>query len=189
MLGVIKGAKITMPPSSTPCAACKCLRKKCMPGLCIFRPYFPHDNPAKFSSVHKVYGASNVARLLRELSPDQREDAVNSLAYEAEFRLRDPVFGSIGLIMMLQNKLKDMEKDLENAKKELATYMGGPAAMFQEVNHPEMMQQPPDVGPSAHHQAMLYNLEAMMGLPTRAPQGARLVIREPQQNQHRQQQQ
>ncbi|KAK4477486.1 hypothetical protein RD792_016710 [Penstemon davidsonii] len=163
-----------MSSSSSPCAACKCLRRRCMQE-CDFAPYFPPDNLAKFSNVHKVYGASNVAKLLNELSPAQREDAVNSLAYEAEYRLRDPVYGCLGLIMMLQRKLKDVEIDLDNAKKELASYIG-PVAMFPMVNHPELMQQPPNYGPSA------YNMQAMMGLPTRVPQGVKLVIREPQQH-------
>ena len=56
----------------------------------MFAPYFPPDNPQKFANVHKVFGASNVAKLLSELEAPQREDAVNSLAYEAEYRLRVP---------------------------------------------------------------------------------------------------
>ncbi|ONK81228.1 uncharacterized protein A4U43_C01F26760 [Asparagus officinalis] len=54
-----------------------------MPG-CIFAPYFPPEEPQKFASVHKIFGASNVTKLLNDLLPHQREDAVNSLAYEAE---------------------------------------------------------------------------------------------------------
>ncbi|KAK4477485.1 hypothetical protein RD792_016709 [Penstemon davidsonii] len=178
-----------MSSSSSPCAACKCLRRKCMQE-CVFAPYFPPDNPQKFTNVHKVFGASNVAKLLNELSPAQREDAVNSLAYEAEFRLRDPVYGCVGLISMLQQKLKDVQIDLDNAKKELATYIG-PAAMLPILNHPGLMQHHPNYGPSAYHQAMPYNMQAMLGLPTGVPQGAQLFIREPQQHlqQHHQQQQ
>ncbi|KAJ6419933.1 hypothetical protein OIU84_029949 [Salix udensis] len=81
-----------MSSSNSPCAACKFLRRKCTQE-CVFAPYFPPDQPQKFASVHKVFGASNVAKLLNELNAAQREDAVNSLAYEAEERLRDPVYG------------------------------------------------------------------------------------------------
>ncbi|KAI3780607.1 hypothetical protein L2E82_10592 [Cichorium intybus] len=70
---------------NSPCAACKFLRRKCMPG-CIFAPYFPPEEPQKFANVHKIFGASNVTKLLNDLLPHQREDAVNSLAYEAEAR-------------------------------------------------------------------------------------------------------
>uniref|UniRef100_A0A0D9WGK1 LOB domain-containing protein n=1 Tax=Leersia perrieri TaxID=77586 RepID=A0A0D9WGK1_9ORYZ len=81
--------------TGSPCAACKFLRRKCQPD-CVFAPYFPPDNPQKFVHVHRVFGASNVTKLLNELHPYQREDAVNSLAYEADMRLRDPVYGCVG---------------------------------------------------------------------------------------------
>ncbi|KAF2295191.1 hypothetical protein GH714_031999 [Hevea brasiliensis] len=75
-------------------------------------------------SRREVFGASNVAKLLNELSTAQREDAVNSLAYEAEERLRDPVYGCVGLISILQQRLKQLQNDLYHAKKELAQYIG-----------------------------------------------------------------
>lgn len=46
------------------CAACKYLRKRC-PSDCIFSPYFPPNDPTRFENVHKIYGASNVARMLQ----------------------------------------------------------------------------------------------------------------------------
>ncbi|KAE8658823.1 LOB domain-containing protein 6 [Hibiscus syriacus] len=70
-----------------PCAACKFLRRKCQPE-CVFAPYFPPDQPQKFVNVHKVFGASNITKLLNELHPSQREDAVNSLAYEGHAAAR-----------------------------------------------------------------------------------------------------
>ncbi|KAK9678579.1 hypothetical protein RND81_11G220700 [Saponaria officinalis] len=116
-----------MSSSNSPCAACKFLRRKCTQE-CIFAPNFPPDQPQRFANVHKVFGASNVAKLLNELSAVQREDAVNSLAYEAEARLRDPVYGCVGLISLLQQRLKQVQSDLVGAKKELATYIG-PSAL------------------------------------------------------------
>ncbi|CAN1823253.1 LOB domain-containing protein 36 [Linum perenne] len=108
---------------NSPCAACKFLRRKCTQE-CVFAPYFPPDHPTKFASVHRVFGASNVAKLLNELPSSQREDAVNSLAYEADARLRDPVYGCVGLISILQHKLKQLHIDLHTAKHEIAKYMG-----------------------------------------------------------------
>ncbi|KAG8384429.1 hypothetical protein BUALT_Bualt04G0117000 [Buddleja alternifolia] len=174
-----------MSSSNSPCAACKCLRRKCTQE-CVFAPYFPPDNPQKFTNVHKVFGASNVAKLLNELNASQREDAVNSLAYEAEYRLRDPVYGCVGLISILQHKLKQVQHDLDTAKKELATYIG-PSAMLPILNHPGFMQQHSNYGPSAY-QMMPYNMQPMMGLPTGLPHGSQLMIREPQQQQQQQQQ-
>lgn len=112
--------------SNSPCAACKFLRRKCTQE-CVFAPYFPPDNPQRFAFVHKVFGASNVAKLLNELNATQRDDAVKSLAYEAEARLRDPVYGCVGLISVLQHKLKQIQSELTSAKKELAVYVGSQA--------------------------------------------------------------
>ncbi|KAK6155218.1 hypothetical protein DH2020_009466 [Rehmannia glutinosa] len=98
--------------SNPPCAACKFLRRKCLPG-CIFSPYFPPEDPTKFFNVHKIFGASNVSKLLNEIAPHQREDAVNSLAYEAEARLKDPVYGCVGAISVLQRQVISLQKELD----------------------------------------------------------------------------
>lgn len=47
-----------------PCAACRTLHRKCSPD-CLLAPYFPADEPEKFASVHKVFGASNVIKMLQ----------------------------------------------------------------------------------------------------------------------------
>ena len=53
-------------PGSSPCASCKLLRRRCAKE-CIFAPYFPPDDPHKFAIVHKVFGASNVSKMLQVL--------------------------------------------------------------------------------------------------------------------------
>lgn len=50
----------------TPCAACKLLRRRCAEE-CPFSPYFSPHEPQKFAAVHKVFGASNVSKLLMVL--------------------------------------------------------------------------------------------------------------------------
>ncbi|XP_073041093.1 LOB domain-containing protein 10-like [Primulina eburnea] len=175
-----------MSSSNSPCAACKCLRRKCTQE-CVFAPYFPPETPQKFTNVHKVFGASNVAKLLNELNPSQREDAVNSLAYEADYRLRDPIYGCVGLISILQRKLKNVQCELEDAKKELAGYIG-PSAMLPILNHPGFMQQQhPNYGTA--YQVMPYNMHPIMGVPRAVPHGGNLIIREPQQHHQQPQQQ
>jgi hypothetical protein len=115
-----------MSSSSSPCAACKLLRRKCTQG-CVFAPYFPPDSPAKFANVHRVFGASNVSKILSDLPPHQRGDAVTSLAYEAEARLRDPVYGCVSYITILQCQVNEIREQMAAARKELAGYIG-PAA-------------------------------------------------------------
>lgn len=109
------------PRSSSSCAACKFLKRRCTPN-CQFAPYFRSDEPKKFAKVHKVFGASNVSKILNEVAEEQREDAVNSLVYEAEVRLMDPVYGCIGAIASLQHKMVELQHDLILARARLASY-------------------------------------------------------------------
>ncbi|WOK91314.1 LOB domain-containing protein 25 [Canna indica] len=70
-----------------------------------------------------VQGSSvNVAKLLNELLPHQREDAVNSLAYEAEARVKDPVYGCVSAISVLQRHLQKLQKELDAANAHLLRY-------------------------------------------------------------------
>ncbi|KAK4436491.1 LOB domain-containing protein 21 [Sesamum alatum] len=111
------------PRSSSSCAACKFLKRRCTSN-CQFAPYFRSDEPKKFAKVHKVFGASNVSKILNEVAEDQREDTVDSLVYEAEVRLRDPVYGCIGAIASLQHRMVELQRDLILARARLASYVG-----------------------------------------------------------------
>ncbi|KAK4351312.1 hypothetical protein RND71_030625 [Anisodus tanguticus] len=107
------------PRSSSSCAACKFLKRRCIPN-CLFAPYFRSDEPKKFANVHKVFGASNVTKILNEVPEEQREETVNSLVYEAEVRLSDPVYGCIGAIASLQRKMVELQHYLMLARTRLA---------------------------------------------------------------------
>ncbi|KAK7342856.1 hypothetical protein VNO80_25812 [Phaseolus coccineus] len=102
----------------TPCAACKLLRRRCAQD-CVFAPYFPADEPHKFASVHKVFGASNVNKMLQELAEYQRSDAVSSMVYEANARVRDPVYGCVGAISSLQRQVDVLRTQLALAEAEV----------------------------------------------------------------------
>ncbi|KAK8643648.1 hypothetical protein V6N13_012931 [Hibiscus sabdariffa] len=104
--------------SLSPCAACKLLRRRCAPD-CVFAPYFPADEPQKFASVHKVFGASNVNKMLQELPEQQRSDAVSSMVYEANARVRDPVYGCVGAISSLQQQIGSLQTQLARAQAEV----------------------------------------------------------------------
>ncbi|KAF4380128.1 LOB domain-containing protein 12-like [Cannabis sativa] len=103
---------------NSPCASCKLLRRRCAKD-CIFAPYFPSEDPHKFAIVHKVFGASNVSKMLQELPFDQRTDAVSSLVYEANARMRDPVYGCVGAISYLQNQVSELQMQLALAQAEI----------------------------------------------------------------------
>jgi hypothetical protein len=65
-------ASTTTPPTSppaaavvlSPCAACKILRRRCV-DRCVLAPYFPPTEPHKFATAHRVFGASNIIKLLQ----------------------------------------------------------------------------------------------------------------------------
>ncbi|TXG50006.1 hypothetical protein EZV62_025881 [Acer yangbiense] len=105
----------------TPCAACKLLRRRCAQE-CPFSPYFSPHEPHKFASVHKVFGASNVSKMLMEVPESQRADAANSLVYEANVRLRDPVYGCMGAISALQQQVQSLQAELNAVSAEILKY-------------------------------------------------------------------
>ncbi|KAI8029030.1 LOB domain-containing protein 13 [Camellia lanceoleosa] len=117
MLGTPGGTLNTI----TPCAACKLLRRRCAQE-CPFSPYFSPHEPLKFASVHKVFGASNVSKMLMEVPESLRADAANSLIYEANVRLRDPVYGCIGVISDLQQEVQSLQAELNVVRAEILKY-------------------------------------------------------------------
>ncbi|KAL7146693.1 hypothetical protein ABFS83_06G058500 [Erythranthe nasuta] len=105
----------------TPCAACKLLRRRCAQE-CPFSPYFSPHEPHKFAAVHKVFGASNVSKMLLEVHESQRADAANSLVYEANVRLRDPVYGCMGAISALHHQIEFLHAELNAVRNEILKY-------------------------------------------------------------------
>ncbi|WCJ34052.1 LOB domain-containing protein 23 [Euphorbia peplus] len=103
------------------CAACKYLRRRCASD-CIFSPYFPPKDPQRFACVHKIYGASNVAKLLQQLPPNLRSAAADSLYYEAKCRTEDPVYGCVGMISVLQDQIYAAENELAKIRAEMSLF-------------------------------------------------------------------
>lgn len=77
------------------CAACKHQRKRCTEG-CILAPYFPAHRSREFQAVHKLFGVSNVTKIVKNLKEEDRKMAVDSLVWEASCRQKDPVLGPYG---------------------------------------------------------------------------------------------
>ncbi|KAM5556818.1 LOB domain-containing protein 15 [Rosa sericea] len=118
----------------TPCAACKLLRRRCAQE-CPFSPYFSPHEPQKFACVHKVFGASNVSKMLMEVPESQRADAANSLVYEANVRLRDPVYGCMGAISALQQQVQSLQAELNAVRGEILKYKYREANLMDPSSH------------------------------------------------------
>ncbi|CDP00630.1 unnamed protein product [Coffea canephora] len=115
--------------NSTRCAACKYLRRRCSPD-CIFSPYFPPNNPQRFLEVHRIYGASNVAKMLEKAPVNQRAEAANSIHYEAHCRIKDPVYGCAGIITLLNQQINDAQCELAKIQAEIAAHNGHHAGIL-----------------------------------------------------------
>ncbi|XP_010244970.1 PREDICTED: LOB domain-containing protein 1-like [Nelumbo nucifera] len=135
----------------SPCAACKILRRRCVE-KCVLAPYFPPTEPLKFTTAHRVFGASNIIKFLQELPESQRADAVSSMVYEANARIRDPVYGCAGAICQLQKQVNELQAQLAKAQAELVNMQCQQAnllalicmEMAQSQQAPLLQQQPFD---------------------------------------------
>ncbi|XP_024381331.1 uncharacterized protein [Physcomitrium patens] len=113
------GRYATSMSSGAPCGACKFLRRKCVRG-CIFAPYFgAEQGAARFAAVHKIFGASNVAKLLLHIPVPRRCDAVLTISYEAQARLSDPVYGCVATIFALQQQVASLQAELAMVQAQL----------------------------------------------------------------------
>ncbi|KAL4191406.1 hypothetical protein AMTRI_Chr07g29750 [Amborella trichopoda] len=104
----------------SPCGACKFLRRKCARG-CIFAPYFCNEQGAtNFAAIHKVFGASNVSKLLTHLPISDRSEAAVTISYEAQARLKDPIYGCVAHIFALQQEVVNLQAQLLSLKEQVA---------------------------------------------------------------------
>ncbi|XP_047937896.1 LOB domain-containing protein 29-like [Salvia hispanica] len=111
---------MNMTGTGSPCGACKFLRRKCVRG-CVFAPYFCHEQgAAHFSAIHKVFGASNVSKLLAHLPISDRCEAAVTIAYEAQARLQDPIYGCVSHIFALQQQVVNLQAQLASLKEQAA---------------------------------------------------------------------
>jgi len=94
------------------CAACKHQRKKCSEN-CILAPYFPSNRSREFHAVHKVFGVSNITKLVKNAREDDRRRVVDSLTWEACCRQRDPIHGPYGEYTKVYNEYKKVLDELK----------------------------------------------------------------------------
>ncbi|XP_034221553.1 protein DOUBLE-STRAND BREAK FORMATION-like isoform X2 [Prunus dulcis] len=73
----------------------------------------------------------------KELPIHQRGDAVSSLVYEANARVRDPVYGCVGAISFLQNQVSQLQMQLAVAQAEILCIQmqQEPVALPNQIDH------------------------------------------------------
>ncbi|KAG6505537.1 hypothetical protein ZIOFF_037893 [Zingiber officinale] len=98
--------------ASQACAVCKFQRRRCRPE-CLLAPFFPAKDAAKFQNAHRLFGVSNIQKIVRPLDPLQRAVAMETIIYESDMRAADPVSGCLGVVHQLQCQIRHDFAELE----------------------------------------------------------------------------
>ncbi|KAF0919154.1 hypothetical protein E2562_028453 [Oryza meyeriana var. granulata] len=154
-----------------PCGACKFLRRRCAPG-CVFAPHFSgcggsgggvgagrgrERGAAEFAVVHRVFGASNVAKLLSRVPAALRRDAARTVCYEAQARIADPVYGSVGTILALQHQVSLLQGQLSVLESQLFNLRVALASAHPDTPQHFVVLQPAYSAASTPNQVMNYD--------------------------------
>ncbi|KAK3220496.1 hypothetical protein Dsin_014466 [Dipteronia sinensis] len=101
------------------CAACKYQRRKCAPD-CILAPYFPHDRQRQFLNAHKLFGVSNITKIIKNLEPPEKDEAMRTIMFQSDVRANDPVGGCFRIIRELQRQIEFTKAELDLVLHQLA---------------------------------------------------------------------
>lgn len=103
------------------CAACKYQRRKCNPD-CTLAPYFPANQPRQFLNAHRLFGVSNILKIIRNLDPVHRTDAMRSIIFQSNVRAQDPVGGCHRIIRDLEDQIQRDSDELALVRRQLDIY-------------------------------------------------------------------
>ncbi|KAE8669730.1 LOB domain-containing protein 22 [Hibiscus syriacus] len=115
------------------CAACRYQRRKCAPD-CILAPYFPHDRQRQFQNAHKLFGVSNITKIIRHLNPPEKDIAMHTIVFQSDARANDPVGGCYRIIQELQRQIEYSQAELDLVLHQLAICRA-------QVAHQQQMQE------------------------------------------------
>jgi hypothetical protein len=68
--------------------------------------------------------------MLRDIDPTQCENAIDSLVFEAEARLKDPINGYLNYVHNLEHRLMEVQQEINNVKSELTKYLSPEVIQF-----------------------------------------------------------
>jgi len=114
------------------CAACKYQRRKCAPD-CILAPYFPHERHRQFLNAHKLFGVSNIIKIIRHLDQQSKDDAMRTIIFQSDVRASDPVGGCYRIIRSLERQINVAKAELEIVLYHLALCRAQAAAAQQQA--------------------------------------------------------
>eukprot|EP00257_Ricinus_communis_P018225 XP_015576883.1 LOB domain-containing protein 2 [Ricinus communis] len=100
------------------CAACKHQRRKCG-DVCLLQPYFGVDRTEDLQAAQKVFGISNMNKMMRELEVKDRAKAIESLVWEAWLWNQDKVNGPLGHYRQLQQENALLKNQINHLNQKL----------------------------------------------------------------------
>lgn len=101
------------------CAACKYQRRKCASD-CILAPYFPHDRQPQFLNAHRLFGVSNIVKIVGNLKQPEKDHAMRTIIFQSDARAADPVGGCYRIIRDLEQRINLAKAELEIVLHQLA---------------------------------------------------------------------
>ncbi|KAG0476931.1 hypothetical protein HPP92_013772 [Vanilla planifolia] len=110
---------------------------------------------------------------MQELPMHQRGDAVSSLVYEANARMRDPVYGCVGAISYLQNQVSQLQMQLAMAQAEILCIQ-----MQQEQPLANEQQQQQQNGSMVVDESLLHPIPQLMSFASSSNSGQGPLKRE-----------
>lgn len=136
---------------SQACAACKYQRRKCASD-CPLAPYFPHDRQREFLNAHKLFGVSNITKIIRGLTTVQKNHAMATIIFQSNMRAKDPVNGCLGLIRHLEYQIAYYKSELHAICQQIEYYK------VQFYNQQQQQQQ-------QQHAVPLYQIASLGSVP------------------------
>ncbi|KAI3845355.1 hypothetical protein MKX03_020834 [Papaver bracteatum] len=127
--------------TSQACAACKYQRRKCS-NECPLKPYFPADQPKMFQNAHRLFGVSNILKIITPLPPNLKSEAMRSIIYRSTKLEHDAVNTQLAICRQQYNQLSPAVPPSESSpSSQLQLGMGGPSnnAMPLLNQHPYQM--------------------------------------------------
>lgn len=123
------------PQAQAACASCKHQRKRC-DSTCELAMYFPASKYREFQNAHKLFGVSNIQKILNSVEPEQKSAAAETLLVESTIRREDPVYGSFGIICKLESEVELCKQELCAVNHQL-TYFKEREQLMQQKEHLE----------------------------------------------------
>ncbi|KAM3247713.1 hypothetical protein P3L10_009480 [Capsicum annuum] len=91
------------------CPVCHSQKKKCGT-KCKFRNHLPPQKDETYKNIEQVFGLANFERFYDRVEPQWRDALIDSYAYEANERIKDPIHGITKDITLLQQRLANTKR-------------------------------------------------------------------------------